>query len=147
MSHLSKIARISLLAIFLGSVCISVGTILTLRSLGLDAYSHKHFRSAGRYLFAPAIFGDGQAQTFLGQMYVMGSGLNKDGGKGVYWLERAANNGIVEAETMVGTLYLTGVGTAVDLEKARFWLEKAAAAHDDDARRLLNTMRVGRNQV
>jgi TPR repeat protein len=144
---ISKRALAALLAVFIGSVAVSVGTILFLRSLGLDAYIHKDFRSAGRYLMAPALFGDAQAQTFLGQMYAMGSGRDQDGGKAIYWLERAANNGIVEAETMVGTLYLTGVGTAVDLEKARFWLEKAAAAKDDEAKRMLKTMRVGRNHV
>jgi TPR repeat protein len=84
---------------------------------------------------------------FLGQMYAMGSGVDQDGSKAVYWLERAAGSGIVDAQTMVGTLYFTGVGTSVDLDKARYWLGKAAANNDEVAKNMLSTMRTKRNQM
>ena len=46
---------------------------------------------------------------------------------GMYWLQKAAEQGHGDAQYSLGAHYLRGDGTERDYEKAVFWLEKAEA--------------------
>lgn len=120
---------------------------LYLRSTGFDAYDGKDYPRAARFLLPVAAAGDAVAQSVVGSMYAIGSGVDQDGAKAVYWLERAANSDVTQAQMMLGTLYFTGIVVPSDLDKARFWLEKAAAANDAEAAQMLNAIRIKKNQM
>ena len=66
--HVSKIARIALIAAFIGSIVVSFGAFRLLRLSGLEAYNEKNFDRAARYLFPSAFMGDAQTQALIGQM-------------------------------------------------------------------------------
>lgn len=76
---------------------------------------------------AAAIQGDAKAQAKLGAMYLLGSGVEKDGQKAAEWLLQAASQGHVEAQVIVAALYDRGLGVKNDVKVATQWYEKAAA--------------------
>lgn len=66
----------------------------------------------------------------LGRLYIDGLGVEKDGKKAVYWLEKAANQGESVAMGWLGYIYGSDFYDMKDLAKAEFWLEKGASKGD-----------------
>lgn len=72
--------------------------------------------------------GNPQAQARLASLYLLGrDGVEKDDVLAAAWMEKAANQGLVEAQVVMGALYDRGVGVAADRDSATQWYEKAAA--------------------
>jgi TPR repeat protein len=72
--------------------------------------------------------GNAQAQAKLASLYVLGrEGVEKDEKLAVQWMEKAANQGIVDAQVVMGAFYDRGLGVVSDRDKATQWYEKAAA--------------------
>lgn len=72
--------------------------------------------------------GEAKAQAQLASLYLLGrDGVTKDETQAAHWLEKAANQGLVDAQVMMGALYDRGMGVTADREKATKWYEKAAA--------------------
>ena len=77
---------------------------------------------------ASAKQGDAMAQAKLASLYLLGrDGLEKDEKEAAQWMQKAANQGLVDAQVVMGALYDRGVGVEADRDKATQWYEKAAA--------------------
>lgn len=70
--------------------------------------------------------GHAKAQTRLGFMYQVGSGVEKDPRLAVEWLARAAENKFALAQYALGRMYLHGEGIGSDPRVAEKWLHAAA---------------------
>ncbi|WKJ92056.1 tetratricopeptide repeat protein [Methylomonas montana] len=72
--------------------------------------------------------GNALAQAKLASLYLLGrEGFDKDEQKAAEWMEKAANQGVVDAQVIMGAMYDRGLGVTGDRDKATRWYEKAAA--------------------
>ena len=72
--------------------------------------------------------GNSQAQAKLASLYLLGrDGVGKDEALAAEWMEKSANQGLVDAQVVMGALYDRGIGVTADRDKATKWYEKAAA--------------------
>lgn len=72
--------------------------------------------------------GDAHAQAKLASLYLLGrDGFEKDDKQAAEWMEKAANQGLVDAQVVMGAMYDKGQGVVGDRDKATQWYEKAAA--------------------
>lgn len=72
--------------------------------------------------------GDAQAQAKLASLYLLGrDGFEKDEKLAAEWMEKAANQGLVDAQVVMAAMYDKGMGVTGDRDKATQWYEKAAA--------------------
>lgn len=72
--------------------------------------------------------GEPQAQAKLASLYLLGrDGVEKDEALAAEWMEKSANQGVVDAQVVMGALYDRGIGVVPDRDKATKWYEKAAA--------------------
>jgi len=90
-------------------------------------------------LKSEAINGNKDFQYFVGKTYLEGSDVffantpgkldtrvNVDKEQAVYWLRKAAEQGVAAAEHELGTCYSLGDGVNEDNEQALYWFRKAA---------------------
>ena len=101
---------------------------------------HHNFKLAAAKARGMADRGHSKAQTVLGMFYLNGLGVEKDLETAVYWLEKAAAQGLREAESYLGRLYLDGKFVKKDLDKAEHWLLKAAQHGEREAQLRLGLM-------
>lgn len=123
---------------------------------GMRFQASGNFLEAKKYYELAASKGNAYAENRLGELYLLGWGVNKDIGKARYWLERSAKTGYYFAQTSLGVTYLdfeltpnnvgmdlrTGLlyskgrllgvqaGRNADFQKARYWLYHAIAQGD-----------------
>ena len=75
---------------------------------------------------AKAKAGDVRAQYDLARSYQTGVNGVVDEEKAIFWLQKAADQGLMEAETSLGSAYDTGMGVPISSRKAVFWWQRAA---------------------
>jgi len=75
---------------------------------------------------AKAEAGDAVAQSYLGQMYRQGLGVEQDFKEGFKWHQKAAGQGLVSDQYNLGYMYDTGQGVEQDFKEAVKWYQKAA---------------------
>lgn len=66
-----------------------------------------------------------KSQFMYGREILSGINVTKDEEKGLSWLARAANSGLIDSQIFLGNYYREN-----DFEKAFFWYLKAAEAHE-----------------
>ena len=95
-------------------------------------------RAAYWYLQA-AEQGDGAAQCSLSYCYEIGSGVEKNLQKALYWLYKAVENNEVFALRRLGDHYRDGLYPYIskDINKAKEYWKKAAELGNEDARKRL----------
>lgn len=72
--------------------------------------------------------GDAQAQAKLASLYLLGrEGMDKNDQLAATWMEKAADQGLLDAQVVMGALYDRGIGVSADRDKATDWYQKAAA--------------------
>lgn len=72
--------------------------------------------------------GNPLAQAKLASLYLLGrDGVDKNEALAADWMEKSANQGVVDAQVVMGALYDRGIGVVADRDKATKWYEKAAA--------------------
>lgn len=72
--------------------------------------------------------GDAKAQAKLASLYLLGrEGMQVDEKLAAEWMEKAANQGLIDAQVVMGAMYDRGLGVTGDRDKATHWYEKAAA--------------------
>ncbi len=76
-----------------------------------------------------------QAQSNLGQHYLVGEGVAKDAVEAATWYCKAAEQGDKNGQYNLGHCYRTGVGVAKDYVEAYKWFSLASAQGDEDARK------------
>ncbi len=70
--------------------------------------------------------GDARAQYDVARSYQTGRDGVLDEVKAVFWLQKAADQGLMEAETSLGSAYDTGMGVPISNQKAVYWWQRAA---------------------
>ena len=70
--------------------------------------------------------GDAEAQTYVGETYEKGLGIDPDYSLAAYWYLMAAEQGFSRAAINLGNLFELGLGLEKDLEMARFWYRQAS---------------------
>ena len=72
--------------------------------------------------------GDALGQAKLASLYILGrEGMEKDEKLAAVWMEKAANQGLVDAQVVMAAMYDRSMGVIGDRDKATHWYEKAAA--------------------
>lgn len=83
--------------------------------------------AVGWFLMA-AYQGDAAGAYDLGQMYVVGEGIEKSPAKALYWIKHAAEKNYLPAVEVMAVVYRQGdLGLAPDLEQAKIWEAKLPA--------------------
>lgn len=77
-------------------------------------------------LEAGAVRGDATSQLLLALRYSEGRGVEKDDGKALSLVTKAAQQGLVMAQYRLGAMYERGIGVGKDLMQAKGWYERAA---------------------
>jgi hypothetical protein len=106
-------------------------------------------RAAWGLLLRAAEAGVGDAQYEAGASLATGEfrdghPLTPDPVAALDWYRRASESGHVEAQFNLGVMLLEGEGCAANRAEALRWLRAAAAAGDEQARRLLSDLGVGK---
>lgn len=85
------------------------------------------FQKAFSFYLAAARNGHAMSQLLVGQTLSRGLyGIEADESEGFAWMQRAAENGIVEAEAQIGFMFMAGLGTSKNQELADYWHRRAA---------------------
>ena len=80
--------------------------------------------------------GDASAQYELGECYLKGDGIKKNGKNAIKWLTLAADNGVAKACYDLGYIYYFGIDTKKNPQKSYEWAKKGADLGNDDCRNL-----------
>ena len=108
-------------------------------------YAIKFYDKVMPSLLYYAEHGDGQCCEYLGRMYFMGEGVDKDMAKSFYWYKKGAEAGDVESQRMMGDAYRPGGGSFYELELedkelSKYWYKKAAEQGDEFSQEMLDFM-------
>lgn len=96
--------------------------------LGSLQHSQDEFEEAFGWFMTAAYQGDAASAFNMGQMYIVGEGVEKNLEKGVYWIKLAAGKNFLSAQEVLVTAYKMGdLGLPIDLEQSKSWEAKANA--------------------
>ncbi len=109
-------------------------------TIGLKYHINKDYLKAFEWCQKAAENGDTNAQTYIGNMYYYGDGVEQDYAKAMEWHQKAAWNGNASAQNNLGYLYEKGLGVKKNYKKAIEWYEKAAAQGHKDAQARLKEL-------
>lgn len=98
----------------------------------LTAFRNGDYTEAYRLWRPLAEKGDPQAQNYLGILYQLGLGVERDDPQAFKWYHAAAVHGNADAQRNLGTLYQTGTGIAQNNLWAYAWYY--AAVHNGSAK-------------
>lgn len=115
----------------------------------------ENFTKAKEYYLKAAEKGNAYAENRLGEMYLLGLGVEVDKKQARYWFERSANKGYYFAESALGMMELdiqnfkkflpdryaglffsaqematTSIGKNANLQQAKYWLTRASLQGD-----------------
>jgi uncharacterized protein len=111
---------------------------------GLNAFSRGDFETALAEWQPLANNGHPSAQTFLGDMYYDGKGVERDFVKAFTWYRRAAEKNYTLAQIKLGRMYDVGRGVLENDIEATKWFRRAAEKGDPVGQHHLGDMyRVG----
>jgi hypothetical protein len=105
------------------------------RTTGLDceirggeyvAYDRSNYSTALKVWLPKAKEGDMKAQTYVGEIYERGLGIEPDYSLAAKWYQRASEQGYSSAQINLGHLYEKGLGVPQDKVKALYWYRKAS---------------------
>jgi TPR repeat protein len=91
-----------------------------------EAYVAGRHAEAVRQLVPLAEAGDPDAETFLGELYLLGQGVERRVDVAAGWFKRAAARGQPFAQFNLGLMLLNGDGTDRDVVEAGRWLKASA---------------------
>lgn len=116
------------------------GTPEQQRKLADKYYSQRDYPQALHWYRKAAENGDLSAQTSLGAMYQLGSGIPIDDAEAVRWFRSAAEQGYASAQSNLGYMYRKGRGVPQDDSLALYWYRKGADQGDRVAQAMLGTI-------
>lgn len=71
--------------------------------------------------------GDALGQAKLASLYLLGrNGVEQDEKQAAEWMQKAAEQGLVEAQVAIAAMYDRGMGVTANKETATQWYQKAA---------------------
>lgn len=95
------------------------------------AYDRANYATALRVWLPPAQAGDPMAQTYVGEIYERGLGLEPDYALAAQWYRKAAEQGYSRAQINLGSLYEQGLGVPKNPVTALNWYRQASGLTDD----------------
>ncbi len=96
------------------------------------AYDRANYATALKVWLPKAKDGDPQAQTYVGEIYEKGLGIQPDYEAAVHWYRQAAEKGYAPAMINLGFLYEKGLGVPQDPVAALNWYRKASGLDKTD---------------
>lgn len=93
---------------------------------GIKLYDQQRFKEAFPLIKKEAEKGNTEAQFYVGKMYELGEGTQKNIKKAVYWYQKAVEKNNRKAENNLANLYAEGDGVEKDLKKAFELYSRAA---------------------
>jgi len=88
---------------------------------GVRAYRIRDYPVALREFQSAAAAGHAEAQSYLGDMYIRGLGVNQSDTEAQRWFRAAAEQGYGKAQFNLGLMYYGGQGIRKDMDAAYFW--------------------------
>ncbi|MGF1612727.1 MAG: caspase family protein [Gammaproteobacteria bacterium] len=96
------------------------------------SYDRANYATALKVWLEPAKQGDAAAQTYVGEIYEKGLGLQPDYQLAAHWYSQAAEQGYARAQINLGYLYEKGLGVQQDITSALNWYRKASGLSDGE---------------
>lgn len=90
------------------------------------AYDRANYATALKTWLPLAKEGDAAAQTYVGEIYEKGLGVDPQYELAAAWYLKAANSGFARAQMNLGALYERGLGVEKDMAKAVEWYRRAS---------------------
>ncbi len=90
------------------------------------SYDRANYATALKVWLPEAQDGDPAAQTYVGEIYEKGLGIEADYAIAAHWYKKAAEQGYPRAQINLGYLYEGGLGVPRDLTIAMNWYRKAS---------------------
>ncbi|SFX40504.1 tetratricopeptide repeat protein [Ruminococcus sp. XPD3002] len=103
-------------------------------------YAGKEYKDAYDYFLLAAELGNPVAQSFLGDMYYYGQGVQEDYAEAAKLYRKAAELGNAYAQYSLGWMFDTGKGVTEDCAEAIEWYRKSAAQGYSCAQYILGQM-------
>lgn len=126
---------------------------------GIRFQAQRNYLEAKKYYEMASEKGNAFAQNRLGEMYLLGLGVNKDVEKAKYWFEQSAQKGYFFAESALGAIYLdfplnennvtvsefgglwfpkdkitnARIGQNANIPQATYWLTRASRQNDENS--------------
>ena len=94
------------------------------------AFDRSNYATALKIWLPQAQEGDPAAQTYVGEIYEKGLGIQADYQIAAEWYRRAAEQGFSRAQINLGFLYESGLGVPRDLTEAMNWYRQASGLAD-----------------
>ena len=107
---------------------------------GENAFNEQNYALAFDEFLPLAEEGDYRSQYYIGYLYVNGLGVQKDGKKGVEYLQKAVDQNHDMAQALMGYLYSEGLFVRKDKKKALELYQLAAASNNISANLNLGVM-------
>jgi|CXWL01.1.fsa_nt_gi TPR repeat protein len=111
--------------------------LLQVYAEGLGAYQRKDYATAFTLFKGASDAGDVRASQALGNMYLLGLGVEKNTSRAQGLYERAAKGGNILAMNMLAGLYLGQQGVEKNLSLSREWARRSARAGNAEGAVLL----------
>lgn len=96
------------------------------------AFDRSNYATALKIWLPQAQEGNAEAQTYVGEIYEKGLGIQADYKIAAEWYRRAAEQGHSRAQINLGYLYEGGLGVSRDLTTAMNWYRQASGLVDGD---------------
>ena len=96
------------------------------------SYDRANFSTALKIWLPKAEEGDPSAQTYVGEIFEKGLGLQADPVVAAQWYQRAADQGYSRAKVNLGYLYESGIGVERDLVKAMNFYRSAGGFEESN---------------
>lgn len=96
------------------------------------AYDRANYATALKVWLPQAKAGDPTAQTYVGEIYEKGLGIQPDYAVAAQWYRKAAAQGYARAQIDLGYLYERGLGVEKDLVEALNWYRQASGLTDGE---------------
>ncbi len=96
------------------------------------AYDRASYATALKVWLPQAETGDPAAQTYVGEIYEKGLGIQADYALAARWYRKAADQGYSRAKINLGYLYEHGLGVEMDLVTAMNWYREASGLTDGE---------------
>ncbi|PCJ46971.1 MAG: hypothetical protein COA99_01830 [Moraxellaceae bacterium] len=96
------------------------------------AFDRADYATALKIWLPVASSGDAEAQTYVGEIYEKGLGLESDYALAAEWYHKAAKQDFSRAQINLGNLYEKGLGVDKDKAIALNWYRRASGMKNDD---------------
>ena len=111
------------------------------------AYDRANYATALKIWLPRAQEGDAEAQTYVGEIYEKGLGIQADYNIASQWYRKAADQGNSRAAINLGYLYEAGLGVDQDLSQAMNWYRAASGLTDGTVEYVSSLEKVKRKQA